>query len=185
MHPIINQKLRNMKKVFFITALTVASFAGFAQDDKKEASKPFTFSVGVEGALPLGDFGDTYNFGIGGSIQGDYKVADELAITLNVGYISYSGKSITVLPGFPTVKVDALGLVPVLAGIKYWFSPNVYGSGQLGLSFATGSGSGSNFTYAPGIGFQVQKFDFLLKYTGISGDGSSLNSIGLRAAYNF
>lgn len=186
----INQKLRNMKKVFFIVALTAASFAGFAQDDKA-ASKPLSFSIGLEASLPFGDFADRYSFGIGGSAQADYKVADDLAITLNAGYISYSGKdqSITI-PGLPTInnKNEALGLVPVLAGAKYWFSPNIYGSGQLGLSFATGKGnSGSNFTYAPGVGFQFSQFDILVKYVGISGSngGSALNAVGLRAAYNF
>lgn len=173
-----------MKKVFFITALTVASFAGFAQDDKKEASKPFSFSVGIDGQLPLGDFGDSYNFGVGGSAQAAYKVAEELDITLSAGFLSFSGKSITIT-GLPSFKVPAFQIVPVLAGIRYHFSPNIYGSGQLGMSFGIGDNSGSNFTYAPGIGFKVSDFDFLLKYTGISGDGSSINTIGLRAAYNF
>jgi hypothetical protein len=185
-----------MKKLLFIAALTAASFTGFAQDEK-EADKKLSFSIGLEAALPFGDFGDFSSFGIGGSAQGDYKVSPELAITLNAGYISYSAKTVSTIIGFDPVtfapiygdvKGDALGMVPVLAGIKYWFSSMIYGSGQLGLSFATGNGaSGSNFTYAPGIGFQFSKFDVLLKYTGISssGGGSSLSAVGLRAAYNF
>jgi hypothetical protein len=173
-----------MKKLFFIAALTAASFTTFAQDDKA-SDKPLSFSVGVEASLPFGDYGDVYSFGIGGSVQGDYKLSSDLAVTLNAGYISYAGKSVT-YPIIGTIKADALGLVPVLAGIKYWFSPNIYGSGQLGLTFATGKGnSGSNFTYVPGVGFKVSQFDFLLKYTGMSTEGSSFSAIGLRAAYNF
>ncbi len=181
-----------MKKLFFIAALTATSFGAFAQKDKEE-SKTLGFSVGVEGSLPMGTFGDSYSAGFGGSVQGDYKVADKLAITLNAGYISYSGKSYQTLVGFDvnfnpiygTAKLKSLGLIPVLAGVKYWFSSNVYGSGQLGLSFASGSGTGSNFTYAPGVGVKFSQFDVLLKYTGISATGGSLNAIGLRAAYNF
>lgn len=182
MRPIYNQKLRNMKKVLLIAALTAVSFAGFAQDEKG-ATKKFGFSVGVEAALPMGDFGDSYGFGIGGTVQADYNVNDKFALTLNTGYITYSGKTIDL--GIISIKNDALGLIPVLAGAKYSFSENVYGSAQLGVSIASGSGSGSNFTYAPGVGVKFSNFDVLVKYTGISATGGSLNSIGLRAAYNF
>ncbi|HPH83865.1 MAG TPA: hypothetical protein PLC48_00345 [Ferruginibacter sp.] len=184
-----------MKKVFFIVALTAASFAGFAQSEK-EASKPLSFSVGVEAALPIGDFGDAYKFGIGGSVQADYKVAPELAITLNAGYISFSGKSVTttyVIPTTPpqtisqTFKNATIGYVPVLAGVKYWFS-DLYASGQLGLTFATGNGaSGSTFTYAPGIGYKFAPIDVLVKYVGYAAQngGSASSNIGIRVAYNF
>lgn len=183
-----------MKKLFLIAALTAVSFAGFSQDDA--AAKPLSFSIGLEAALPIGDFADFSSFGIGGSAQADYMVAPSVAITLNAGYVSYAAKSVKVPTGvdgsgniiYSNVKGDALGLIPVLAGIKYWFTPMVYGSGQLGLSFASGKGnSGSNFTYAPGIGVKFSNIDLLLKYVGISakGGGGSLNAIGLRAAYNF
>ena len=167
----------------------------FAQKESKEDSKPLSFSIGVDGSLPLGTFGDSYNIGIGGSAQADYKVAESFAITLNAGYLTYSGKSyqtivginpITFQPIYGTAKYAAFNLIPVLAGAKYWFSPNVYGSAQLGLSFASGNGnSGSNFTYAPGVGVKFSQFDVLLKYTGISGNGSSINAAALRAAFNF
>jgi len=184
-----------MKKVFFIVALTATSFAGFAQKEKEE-SKPLSFSVGLEAALPIGDFADFNSFGIGGSVQGEYKVAPELGITLNAGYISYSAKSISVL-GVSLPKEKALGVIPVLAGVRYHFSENIYGSGQLGLSFFSGGGSGSNFTYAPGVGFKFSQFDVLVKYVGMSSKVESFNgtaivsktatygAVGIRAAYNF
>lgn len=171
-----------MKKVFLIAALAAVSFSGFAQD--KTEAKNLTFSVGLEAAIPFGDFADSYSFGIGGSVQGDYKVADQVAITLNAGYITYAGKSFDLGQGI-SFKPKALGLIPVLAGVKYHFSDNIYASAQAGLSFASGSGSGSNFTYAPGVGFKFSQFDILAKFTGISATGGSLNSFGLRAAYNF
>ncbi|HAN66307.1 MAG TPA: hypothetical protein DCQ34_08625 [Chitinophagaceae bacterium] len=171
-----------MKKLFFIVALTTASFAGFAQDKSAETKK-LNFSVGVEAQLPIGDFADGYGFGIGGTVQADYRVADQIDLTLNAGYITFSGKTIDL--GVISFKNDALGLIPVLAGAKYHFSDNIYASAQLGLSFASGSGSGSNFTYAPGIGFKFSKIDVLAKYTGISATGGSLNTVGVRAAYTF
>ena len=177
-----------MKKLILslaIIAIGVSSVS--AQTKKKEASKDkdFKFSVGLEAALPLGTFGDAYSFGIGGTVQADYTVADKFAITLNTGYIDYLGKTVTI--GGVSYKYASYGIVPLLAGAKYHFTEGLYGSAQLGLSFGTGAGGGSNFTYVPGIGYNITKdFDVLLKYVGMSSKGGgSSSSIGLRVAYTF
>lgn len=166
-----------MKKLFFIAAFTAVSFAVQAQD---KTTKPLKFSIGLEAALPLGDFGDVSSFGIGGSAQADYSIAEKLAITLNAGYISFSGKT------FSGIKLPAVGFIPVLAGIKYDLTPQLYGSAQLGVTFSDQSGGGSIFTYAPGLGYKfTENFDALLKYTGYSDKGGTLNTVGLRIAYTF
>ena len=120
-------------------------------------SKP-AISIGVDAGIPTTK---GLSFVIGGSLQGDFKVASELALTLSAGYKSWQVKG-----------GGSSGFVPVLGGIKYYFTPMVYGSGQLGITFSTESGGGSAFTYAPGIGFKVSdNFDILAKYTGMSVKG--------------
>lgn len=164
-----------MKKLFFIAALTAASFGVQAQD-----TSPLKFSLGVEAALPIGDFADVSSFGIGGTVQADYMAAESLALTLNAGYISFSGKTIL------GQKLDASGFIPVLAGIKYYFTPQLYGSGQLGVTFGDEKGAGSIFTYAPGLGYKFsENFDGLIKYTGYSQSGGSISTVGVRLAYTF
>jgi len=172
-----------MKKVFFILALTAASFAGFAQDG---SGKALRFSLGLEAAVPTGDWKDGSSFGIGGSVQGDYFVAPDMSLTLNAGYISLMAKEVN------GVKGDALGVIPVMAGFRYFFSPNFYGAAQLGAAFYSESGIGTSFAYSPSIGYKfTDNFDAQLKYTGFSGkvEGTDLkysNSlIGLRVAYTF
>jgi hypothetical protein len=170
-----------MKKLL-LASIIVLTFASVnAQDKGMSSVGGIQFSIGVEPSLPIGDFADFYNFGIGGSLQGEYKASSDLGITLNAGYLTYSAKT------FNGFKPDAYGIVPVMAGFKYYFSPKVYGHGQLGVSIGTSSGATSNFTYSPGIGFYISNnVDLLLKYVGISGSGgASLNSIGARLAYNF
>ncbi len=168
-----------MKKVLLIAALTAVSFAGFAQDDKAAASKKFGFSVGVEAALPIGDMADAWSFGVGGSVQGAYNVASKTDITLNAGYISYSGKS-----GVPT-----LGVIPVMAGLKYGFSEKFYGHAQAGMSFWKLSGvdgNESDFTWNIGVGYKItEQIDAALKFNSIGTEGSASNAVGLRVAYNF
>ena len=202
LRPILKQKLtQNMKKVFLIAALAVASFAVNAQD-----ASPIKFSVGADLALPVGDFidndafevkfNDVYSWGAGLSLQGTYAVDESLGLTLNLGYLNYFGKD------YEGEKAESLGVIPVLAGIEYNFTPQVFASAQLGYSFYTGKFLSDSdlkmngFTYAPGIGFRfTPNFSALLKYQGASvkikedgGDESlkgNLNHIGLRLAYTF
>lgn len=172
-----------MKKVLLIAALTAVSFAGFAQD-KKEAKK-FVFSAGVEAALPIGDFADAYSFGIGGTVQGAYNVASKTDITLNAGFISYSGKTVA------TVKVPSLNVIPVMAGLRYGFTDKLYAHGQAGMSFWSSKVAGisvneSDFTWNLGVGYFItENIDAAIKFNSIGTAGTASNAVGLRIAYNF
>lgn len=164
-----------MKNLFLIAALAVASLAVKAQD-----TNPLKFSIGLEAALPVGDFADASSFGIGGSAQADYWVADKLNLLLNAGYISFQGKT------FNGVRDKATGFIPVQAGFKYNLTEQLYGLAQLGATFITEKNSNTLFTYAPGLGYQFSpNFDALLKYTGFSAKGVDLSAVGLRIAYTF
>lgn len=181
-----------MKKLICLFALTSIGFAGFSQDDN--AGKKFNFTVGIEGALPVGNyitgvkFSDVTSFGIGGYVQGIYNASENLGITLHTGYTSFSAKE------FMGVKGDAVSVVPVLVGIKYGFTENFYGAAQIGASFLSGNGdSETALTYAPGIGYKFSNFDVSLNYTGrtykvdVLGSKVSVDasSIGLRFGYTF
>jgi hypothetical protein len=168
-----------MKKIFFVAALTAVT--GLANAQKTNMTKHLRFSVGGELGLPVGSFSNTHSIGFGVTAQADYPLSSKTDLTLNTGYMTFSGKT-----AVGNLKYSSFNYVPLLAGVKYWFSSNVYGSGQLGLSFGTGSGSGSNFTFAPGIGFKFNnQWDALLKYTTISASGGSLGNLGLRVGYTF
>jgi hypothetical protein len=164
-----------MKKVLLSLAIVAAAFGANAQ---KNATSKLKFSVGVEAAAPIGDFGDFSSFGIGGTAQADYWVAPELALTLQSGYIKFLEKNSNGLE---------LGIIPVMAGIKYNFTPQLYGSAQLGTGIFTGGGnSESTFSYAPGIGYKFSDHvDALLKYTGYTKDSETSSTVGLRVAYTF
>lgn len=183
-----------MKKLIFSLAVLTAAIGANAQSgSSSNTDQKLKFSVGLELAAPMGDFKKTNNFGFGFSAQGDYQIDPTLALTLNAGYINFSGKDYSiVVPGVGTfpVKGSNFGLIPFLGGIKYNFNPQFYGSAQLGASFSaqSGGGGGSIFTYAPGIGYKfTENFDALLKYTGYSskGVGNTLSTFGLRIAYTF
>src|SRR4051812_44422493 len=115
-----------MKKVLFLAAAAVSLSTLAIAQDKKMDKESASISVGVEAALPIGNLGkspsqvkfsDYYKFGIGGSIKGALPIFTGGAVTLSAGYISFSGKSTTILG--QTYKNPALNLIPLKVGLRY------------------------------------------------------------------
>lgn len=170
-----------MKK-FLLTLVAIGGFAlaGFAQSTN-DASK---FSIGVDAGIPVGSTSDFFSFVIGGSLKYEMPVATSTAFTLSAGYSSFMGKTITIAGS--SAKVNAVGFVPLKAGIKYHFAESVYGEAQVGASIGTKSGSKTGFIYAPGIGFDVGGgIDIGVRYEGWSYSGGTTSQVAARIAYSF
>jgi Putative MetA-pathway of phenol degradation len=171
-----------MKKIILGTAMLIATVLTVNAQSSSDP-RPLKFSVGLEAGLPVGDFKEGYKFGIGGSIQGEYAAAEKLGLTLNAGFLSFTGKTVEILG--ENYKAPTQSIVPVLAGAKYYFTEKVYGHAQAGISFFNNDG-GSAFTYSPGIGINAgENFDILVKYQAATKSGSTVSFIGARVAYNF
>ena len=133
-------------------------------------------SLGAELGAVTGDISDLYSFAAGATGQLDFSVDNSLTITGNAGLIQLIGKKIN-----SSVKNTSLTLVPLLGGIKYYFTKNIYGSGQLGSSVRLRKDGGSIFTYIPGIGIKFDnRVDALIKYTGYKDLGGTF---GVRIGY--
>lgn len=186
-----------MKRIIMTLAVITASLSAQAQTPAKSSStanKPFRFSIGLETAVPVGELSDAYSFGIGGSGEGIYQVDPSLGLTLNAGYIYYNGKDYEYKIGnvVYTVKDQAQAVIPIMAGIKYNFTPKFFGSAQLGTGIflsdkdVANSKSTATFAYAPGIGYKFsENFDALLKYQSFSKNSVNTGFLGLRLAYTF
>jgi hypothetical protein len=162
-------------KIKFLFFVAAAFYMHIACAQNKTSSTASSFSLGAELSLPVGIFGDVYSFGIGASGQANFHIAANTALTLHAGYINYTLKS--------TYGSGSQGYVPVLGGVELGFSPTVFGSAQLGLTFFT-KGGGSAFTYSPGIGVKITRnFSALLKYVGQTKAGTATSSVGVRVAY--
>lgn len=165
-------------KVFAVAALfTMLSYGAQAQNGR--------FSVGAELALPMGDFGDGYSMGFGGTVGYEHPVGDALGIGLRAGYITFSGKD--ALDG---IKFNA---IPIQAFAKYYFGgeaqEGIYGmvsvgvhNGKVNVEGAEGS---TDLSYAPEIGYHLANIDLGLRYQMISTEGSTTSWLGVRIAYVF
>ncbi len=174
-----------MKKLLLLTAISsmLAFSSATAQNSKDPAMNGTKLGVGVEFGLPVGDFGDFYNLGVGGSLVLQIPVAANLNFTGSAGYLKFSNDQ------------DALiryssAAIPVKAGLRYYFAENFYGAGELGAAFSTEDNGGTAFAYSPGIGVEFPvankaAIDLGVRYEGWSKDSRTNSFVGIRAAFNF
>lgn len=163
-----NQILIDMRKL--ILTFAILAFTVYAKAQEKSTSLSIAANIGLPTTTG-------YSFAYGADLQADFAVASTTKITASAGYEGYSWKG----------GGGSTGLVPLLAGAKFFFGEGgkTYGHAQLGYSFFTKGGGGA-FTYAPSVGYYVSSnFDLALKYLAASKNGTTLGSINLRAAYNF
>ncbi len=167
-----------MKKLFLAFAALAITAASFAQDkmaNGKMSMHKTTFGIGINAGIPVEKL-KAYSVAYGADLQADIGVAEAMKVTFSAGYENYSiKKSFGGGSGY---------FIPVLAGIKYYFSPNFYGHGQLGYGF--GKGGGGAFGYAPSIGYNFSpNFDVSVKYLAFSKSSYTLGAVLARLAYNF
>lgn len=160
-----------MKKLILImTAVTLTTLSALAQD-----SKPVALSIAGNIGIPTTS---GLSLAYGADLQADFAVAPTTKITASIGYEGYSWKG----------GGGNSGLVPLLAGAKFFFGEGnkIYGHAQIGYSFSTETGGGGAFAYAPSLGYYVNpNFDIALKYLAASKNGYTTGSVNLRLAYNF
>lgn len=167
-----------MKKYLFTAFLFILGFS-IASAQKGNIG----VNIGLEGALPLGNLGNSTSFGIGGTAKGLYGLNDDADITLTAGYIAFPAKSgveatigmIPFMPGYRH-KFDGFYIEPQLGLVNYKFTYNGPGSEW----FGTLSSSASFFSYAFGAGMKSNKWDLSARFQGFSGT----SFIGVRVGYD-
>jgi hypothetical protein len=177
-----------MKKLIFTLLAAVAFSASFAQT--KSTSSGAKLSVGLEFGLPVGNFGNAYTIGFGGSGKAEIPVSSAFNFTMTAGYTTYYYekpiKDLAKAFGADTYQ----GYVPLKVGGKYFFSPNVYGEAEIGAAIGTNNSAGTAFAYAPGLGLSYpvsdkHDIDFGVRYEGWSQDGGNVGQVAFRIAYKF
>jgi hypothetical protein len=174
-----------MRKFLFAAILGTASFMGAnAQKGNNQ------IGIGPEVAIPMGDFGDAFKTGFGGSVKGMFGVGTAGQVTLTSGYTTFKAKGLESGEKFNT------GIIPILLGYRHNFS-GFYVEPQAGYGVYTykasgmgsgldGSNSSGAFTWAVGIGYAMKEgVDIGARYQSGEKDGSSTGLIGFTVRYNF
>lgn len=139
------------------------------------AKSQTSYSAGLEIGLPSGGYSSLYNAGFGASVKAYFGDKNKAGLTGTAGFISLAGKN----------ALSSLTMIPLKAGYKF-NSDKLYLEPQAGLTFLSGSGSGSGFTWAANVGYYfTDNIDVSARYESALLTGGSLNIIGLRLAYAF
>lgn len=165
-----------MKKLFLAAAAIILSASVFAQ-----GGTSFSLAGNVGAGLTK-----YYGLAAGGDLQVDIPATTGLKITISGGYENFAYK-------VPTLAGDVKGhssFIPLLGGVKFNLSSQLYGHAQLGYSVSTLKGGKGAFTYAPSLGYLLSKnLDLSAKYFGLSfssnGASGTLSAIVARLAYTF
>ncbi len=116
-----------MKKCILPLLLILISFSLFPQSR-------FNAGASLNLGIPVGSFNEVANTGIGGSIIGEYTFNQKISTTLSVSYQNYPGDfGLYAIQG--KVIDVSLNSIPVLAGIRYYFAEEFFGTLELGVHF--------------------------------------------------
>ncbi len=184
-----------MKKL--ILSIAVILGLNFNADAQSEGAVN-KLNIGGDFLYPsTGILADSYNFGYGANIQGEYNILKKLNLTLSAGYLTMAYKQ-NVKDAYAETFPDSTNndvSYPVRAGIKYYFG-KIYGTADGGVAISLDKDRNSSFILAGGIGssFSVSRksnIDVGVRYEGWSSYVEANTKtkistfIGLRAAYSF
>ncbi len=184
-----------MKKVTnLLAAAVIAGAIFFGSSAKAQTITPdkFRFGVGVEGGLATGWAHNYSNLELGGTARLQYGLSNNLALTLTSGYYNFFGKN-DPLTG---QKFQSLGMVPIKAGIKAFFTKNLYFGAEVGAGIETKAfarqgidenyvGKENKLILSPGVGYANKHWDVGVRYENFSGQGNNYGLAALRVAYGF
>ena len=116
-----------MKKFFLPLLLILISFSLFPQSRFNAGA---SFNLG----FPTGSFSDIAKTGIGGSILGEYTFNQKISTTLSVSYQNFPGNSEGIAVQGKVIDFS-VNSIPVMAGIRYYFSNEFFGMLEAGADF--------------------------------------------------
>jgi len=172
-----------------LSKLTVALFtvaALFFTTTVKAQTTPanaLRMSIGVDAGLPTGNLTIGSNFVLGGTIHLQYGITNNFDVSLASGADHFFSK---INPATGT-KFDSFGIIPVKAGVKWFFVPSFYVAGEGGVAVEeTDSGAGNTkMLLSPELGWANTHWDVGVRYDHFSGQSDPYGFVAVRVAYCF
>jgi hypothetical protein len=175
-----------MKILFKLVAAMFATAILFCAPNVKAqttSANALSLSIGLETADPTGNARIGSDFILGGTVSMQYGISNSLAITLTSGAYHFFPINI---PGTHT-KYKSYGVIPIKAGVKVFFVPNIYFGAEAGVGIEqTDNGvDPARLLLSPALGYANKHWDVGVHYDNFSTIGGHYGLVGLRTAYGF
>ena len=120
-----------------------------------------SFNIG----FPTGSFAELAKTGVGGSIIGEYTFSEKVSALLSVSYQNFPGNVGRIAYQGSTIDFS-VNAIPILAGVRYYFSPEFFGTIEVGADFVRVTADIYNV-------YSEEKIssDYQTKYCGLIGAG--------------
>ncbi len=168
--------------VLFIVATVCFTTRVKAQTTPEHALR---FNIGLETSVPTGSATIGSNFSLGGTVRFQYGITNNFALTITGGAYHFFAK---INPNDPSGgRYDSYGVIPLKAGIKEFFLPNIYVGAEAGVAMESLDNQffgPKRFLLSPAVGYGNKHFDVGLHYENFSG-GAQYGLVALRLAYGF
>jgi len=115
-----------------------------------------SFNAGISAALPIGDAGDGYTFGVNLDLNYLWEVSDDFNVGVASGYQHYFGESVEIL-GVSFDNDDA-GFLPIAGAARFMVSDDFTLGADLGYAVGISpDGNDGGFYYAPKVQYGVSE----------------------------
>jgi hypothetical protein len=170
---------RSLAIAFIVAAL----FTGNQAKAQTTPAKAWRLGLGIDAAVPTGSATIGANFILGGNARLQYGVNNNFALTLTGGADHFLTK---IIPG-TNMRYASYGVIPVKAGIKWFFVPGIYFGAETGLAEEVSSQrlGPARFDWSPSLGYANAHWDISGRYENFSGTGTNYGMVALRVAYGF
>jgi hypothetical protein len=173
---------RQSKLITLFFTITVLFFTANLKAQTTPANS-LRLSVGADAGIPTGNLRIGSTFVLGGTPSLLYGITNNFAVTLTSGADHFLSKYI---PG-TNKRYDSFGVIPIKAGFKEFFIPNVYVAAEGGVAFEqVDSGPGNKkFLLSPAIGVANKHWDVGVRYDNYAGQNDNYGFVALRIVYGF
>lgn len=175
--------MKNLSKLLAVAFTIAVLFFTTNVQAQTTPANSFLLSLGIETGIPTGVARLGTNFNLGGTARLQYGVTNNFALTFTAGGYHYFPKKI---PGTDS-RFQSYGELPIKAGVKEFFLPNIYVGGEAGIGFEKlEDGWGPHrLVLSPNLGYANKNWDFGLHYDHFTHKEDHLGIFALRVAYGF
>ena len=138
------------------------------------------FSVGVNGAVPVGDIDEFTTFNMGADAAYRFNLGQQIQLGALAAYSQYFGDSGE--DEFGSWEVDDIQFVPLAASARVKMK-SLFAGGDVGYALGVNDGNKGGFYYKPHVGVNFGKIGVLGSYSGISRDGFTVAAVNLGVEY--